>query len=742
HIIGDNEFISGVFSTDKQNKIWVCTYNGLFEFEKVGSRLVYKGHYFTKKIITKVIKDREGNHWVSTLNEGIYIMPKNAPKMINNYNNDLSLGKVRGMAADHKGNLYFSSGIDLYTYNPNKYNSLTQFKSLDYFYEIQGLYLLGNQDYLFIQKKVNEIYSVKKQNIKVANSSSLLLSIKSLSSGSTGNVHFMTSSGYRYCSDIFTDTSYTYSKHIPDIDDPYISERGYGIHFDKKADALYLCNNFGVRLYKNGKYEEIRDGKNQIICISFYSGRDGIVWVGTNHNGIYGIEGNKIRYHFDMRSGLPSHMIKCITTDKENLWVATINGLTRINLLTNKHIQITQNDGLISTDIYRMEVLNRQIYLATAKGLLIFDINKDYFNSCKPIVYITSFLVNGKLYNQIPEIINLPWNDNNINIDFSAVGMTYRGNQKYLYKLTGLSKTWTVVDANVRSIPFFELSPGEYTFEVYAVNDDGLKSQLPGKIQFRILKPYWQTWGFRIGSLVLFLSIIIGFVRWRTSTIYSNRLKKEELINSQLATLRSQMNPHFMFNALNSIQEFIIMNQKKEANSYLGKFADLMRLILEMSQIDKVSIHKEVESLRLYTELEALRFDEAELKVDLLIAPEMDKAIIYIPPMIIQPFVENAFKHGLSPNQGANKLMTIVFAEIENAVICTITDNGIGRVASANNKKRRLVYQSFAVNASSQRLALLNDSLKSNKIGIKTIDLYDDDDVSIGTQVIVTLPKM
>lgn len=212
---------------------------------------------------------------------------------------------------------------------------------------------------------------------------------------------------------------------------------------------------------------------------------------------------------------------------------------------------------------------------------------------------------------------------------------------------------------------------------------------------------------------------------------------ENELRESELKALKSQMNPHFIFNALNSIQEYIILNDKENAANYLGKFADLIRNYLYHSNTGKITLADEMEGLQLYLELEQLRFGadfQFEIKKDLRdSADNLD-----IPTMLIQPYVENAIKHGLLHKSGQKRL-SLQFIEHETTLQCLITDNGIGREKSAViNARQRQRHQSFATQATQTRLELLNHQSET-KIGVQIDDLKDGD-IARGTQVRIHIP--
>ena len=209
---------------------------------------------------------------------------------------------------------------------------------------------------------------------------------------------------------------------------------------------------------------------------------------------------------------------------------------------------------------------------------------------------------------------------------------------------------------------------------------------------------------------------------------------------SELKALRSQMNPHFVFNALNSIQEFIMLNEKKLAGKYLGKFADLMRTYLNHSQAKQVTIQEEVDVLKLYLELEKLRFEES-LSYEVIVNDDVETNVLYIPSLLVQHYVENALKNGLLHKKGSRKLsIRFGYDGDQDLIKCDITDNGIGRIASSQiNTMRDPNHKSFATTATKNRLELLN--YNSNKpIGEEVEDLYDDNGAASGTKVVLKIP--
>lgn len=213
---------------------------------------------------------------------------------------------------------------------------------------------------------------------------------------------------------------------------------------------------------------------------------------------------------------------------------------------------------------------------------------------------------------------------------------------------------------------------------------------------------------------------------------------KLQQAESELKALKAQMNPHFVFNALNSIQEVFFLGDKRLANKHLSRFSTLIRNILKVSGQTSILLHDEVNMLQEYLELEALRFgDTFSYSVD--IDEEIDVYNIDVPPMIVQPFVENAIKHGLMHRQGEQQLkLSIRYNQEHNTLLVCVSDNGVGRAASADINQYRQGHQSFATTALQKRFEFLN--MKGDqRYSFEYVDLYNDN-TAAGTEVYIHIP--
>jgi LytS/YehU family sensor histidine kinase len=312
--------------------------------------------------------------------------------------------------------------------------------------------------------------------------------------------------------------------------------------------------------------------------------------------------------------------------------------------------------------------------------------------------------------------------------------------------MQGLNSNWLTLEKGIDFVRYSSLPAGNYIFLVKAINANGVSSS-PISIAVEVQAPFWQKWWF----YVLLIAGVIA-LSWMYFKVRIQRLEKEkqvalekaemdkELVFSQLENLRSQMNPHFIFNALNSIQEYIVTNEKETASAFLVKFSRLIRIYLEHSRLSEVQLDEEQKALQLYLELEKDRFEDT-LNYTIHVSKEVEVRNIKIPSLFIQPYIENALKHGLLHKKD-NRKLAVIFELDSNKemLICTIEDNGIGRTASGKlNISRAHFHKSFATTANQKRVELINKT-KKNKTTVSIEDLYDVDENAIGTRVVISIP--
>lgn len=318
-------------------------------------------------------------------------------------------------------------------------------------------------------------------------------------------------------------------------------------------------------------------------------------------------------------------------------------------------------------------------------------------------------------------------------IEFFFSDMEYPDeHDRYLYKLEGIDPDWTTTESS--SIAYKTLPPGDYTFKVKAVNKLGETSQ--ARFPFTIRPPFWQAWWFIISVLA---TLVISFVSWWRYRLYHLQIIESNL-NLRQRLLLSQMNPHFLFNALSAIQAFILKNHPLEAGAYLSKFAKLMRLNLNNMAMPVTPVNTEVESIRYYLELQRLRFNN-EFNYTVTLIPDITHHGKGLPTMMVQPFVENAVEHGLAGLNYAGNL-TVSFTLQNNSWLINIRDNGLGINESCRRKNEAgSSHKSMSMEIIRNRIEQLSRQYKQ-PFSLTIRDLTDETAAASGTEIRLVVPAI
>jgi len=450
---------------------------------------------------------------------------------------------------------------------------------------------------------------------------------------------------------------------------------------------------------------------------------------------------------------LPNDIVETMAVDKKNrLWAATLSGVVVIDTLAE-----SGENNFVSYNLNKIEKLKTEvsiglthmvsdaegdIWLCSDEKIIHFRADLLDLNSLSPVTHIEDIRLNMKKtdwntwskelesYFMLPQNLSLPHDQNTLGFYFKGINYSSDDNIWYSYKLTIIDSTWGPSTlSNV--VTFMKLTPGYYTFMVRSRNSNSPWSE-PASFSFTIRKPFWQTWWFR-GLGILITSAILTFIfRVQLKRVRKRAALETQLRNLEMKALKAQMNPHFVYNALNSIQSLVIDDKKSDALDYMVKFSRLLRQVLNHSEMNVVSLDKELASLKLYIELESLRLNYSlnyTIHVDDNIIPENEM----IPPLILQPFVENSLWHGLSNKPGEKKL-TIHITGDDDTLHVEIIDNGVGR-EQASKQVRPDSYREGprGMQITQNRLLTYNEKAIENSIVVD--DLYDTNDNATGTKV-------
>ncbi len=439
---------------------------------------------------------------------------------------------------------------------------------------------------------------------------------------------------------------------------------------------------------------------------------------------------------------LPNANVEGIAQDTSGyIWLTSKNGLTRIKISSHEVDHFGTALGLKNLQSINLSQ-NNELLIAYNKGFYIINPDSLEHNTSTPTPIIDQFNIFDKTYPfDLSNQIKLGYRDNFFSFDFSAIDFDNSDKIEYAYKLEGVDKKWIVTD-NRHHASYTNIGGGDYTFKVKCRNICGNWSENIAQLNITILPPFWRTlWFWALISLLILASIY---------TLYSSRIKKikreEQLkteFNKQLAevemkALRAQMNPHFLFNSLNAIKFYVLKRSKEKAVHYLNDFSKLIRLVLHNSSQQTISLAQELEALNLYINIERMRFDEGfdyYFNIDKVIDPET----IMVPPLIFQPYAENAIWHGLMHKTSGRGRLTLTIKKTGESILCTIEDNGIGRKKAKEAKsKTAQKNKSMGMTITKHRMDI-SKYLNNMIFDVSIHDLKDDNEAPLGTKVIIEI---
>lgn len=430
------------------------------------------------------------------------------------------------------------------------------------------------------------------------------------------------------------------------------------------------------------------------------------------------------------------------------LWIYTLHGLFWYDPVKDEFKKYTSSDGIYdnSSDPVQLFDYDKNMYVGyrmayTKFNPLEIDINT---NRVKP------FIVDMKIDNMqgpvlidsfVQKPLNLNYKQNNIVFEFTGIDYTNSEYITFEHTLEGFDKGW-ITDGTKRTATYQNLGGGKYIFKIRATNSHGIKNEEIALVNFYIKPPFWQTWWFKTLCVLAFVGAVILVALNRVKKV--TRVEKEKTaVNKMIAdlemkALRSQMNPHFIFNSINSIQKYIWENKQEDASEYLTKFSKLVRIILDNSMKKLVTLEDEMVSLKLYLELEHRRCNN-KFDYYVNIAGNISIGSVLVPPMLMQPYIENAIWHGLLQKEGRGKLIIDITSPNPKIIVCTIEDDGVGRKTAGEIKKeRRNNNVSYGMQITQQRLSMAEIDGNVGKVTIE--DLYAAGDIPAGTRIILEIP--
>lgn len=687
--------------------------------------------------VTSIKKDNEGGIWFSTLENGIYYV-KNK-----NFSVAFRNEKISRLCNFRDSFLIYSNSNGLHQFSVMKTSTIFEWENytiLDIFYdESNNIYFFGN----FVntptlikkdpRKKFNYFYLISSSSEAIKHRDSFFCSVN------TSVVLFKSK----------------WEKDRLPYDREYLDNKKEIINKALKLFSDQQGNIWGC--YQDGLYKsnQARDTMIQVMpkypllkkgvtCIRQMD--NGLMVTGIRFGGIALLNDTNIVANITEKDGLLSDKVRYLLPIKDQLWVATAKGIsvikfTSYNPLKFSITNIGKNDGFYNVTINQLIQFKGDIVAATSNGLYFIKDPDELINR-KPIPI--PFYINSASYYQndtsAVNSLDLPYAKNRVLLRYSAACFNSAEEVKYQYTFSSADTGWITTSST--ELLLENLEPGDYDFRIKAVIPNQNRSSEVQHFHITVQKPWWQNNWFRVAVIMGFIGAGIAFSRYRIKKVQADEERKTAL-NAKIAeleqtALRAQMNPHFIFNCLTSIQQLIVTGDKTEANEYLVKFARLIRKTLDLSANPFISIKDEMEYLAEYMFLEQLRITgRFEYFIDADNTIDTEK--ILIPNMMIQPVVENCIRHGIKSLEHRKGIINVYFKMNEGKLTCTVKDNGIGRKNSANESADLIKHKSYGIDIIEKRLKVFEE-LNDEQMGVEIKDLFNDDASPAGTEVILQLP--
>jgi hypothetical protein len=704
--------------------LWLYTSSGCVTISGADSR--EKRTLFSGKSISRVLRDRNGNYWFATTNEGLFIVPDLNSIVYNLGDTKIRQVSVTGtgvLAATHSGELMHLSDNRIRTEKRDPNNA-----DIYYLYADDDNIIYSSTGHSMISAKgfaeksagyhaIKAVVSVDQKYYAAAASGTCILLPKQ---GRGNQLRSAWDTVSRFGEENRENGIITLLKNV----------RARSVAYDSGTRTIFFATNSGIMAISPDSTFAVTY-KGQPVFAAHLAAFGGYVYAADTKGRLLLISGS---YKIEMPDNIAgSGSIRLLKVSGGRLFYFAAKRLYECISPSevrgiNMYIDADEINDIAATDTC--------LWFATNRGLMAMDQSRRLSNVQLPGFYINHILVNDSVATK-SNLLALSFRENNITINFSILDFAASVPVQLSYSING--STWKDLPGDTRSLQFRSLSPGSYVVR-FRLDDKETTEQ----VSFNISSPFWQQAWFYVLCVLVVLTVLQVYNSYRMKAkmkkveAQKNKIKLEErLSRSMLTALRSQMNPHFFFNALNTVQAYIFTNEKSKAGDYLAKLSMLTRTILEMSEAETVLLSQELEALNLYLDLEKERFGN-DFRYDIKIVDIPEPAAFEIPSMILQPFVENAVKHGLMHKEGV-KILNILFALAANELHITIDDNGIGRARSEMlNEIKNRKYKSYSTRATGERVKLLN-AITANKIAIDIKDKTNADGVATGTKVTIKI---
>lgn len=665
-------------------------------------------------MVTAVTEDDKNNLWIGYENDGLDYFNRETGKFTHflhdlKKHNTIASNKVSALYLDKKDNLWIglwrgigfnlfdtkSEKFSLFTYNPESmtedwYSDFTEDKCGNFyvgFWGADGLTGFDRDTKQFIRS-----YKYKFERVSCSRLITKLLL------DSNGSIWFGT-------------TDCGIHRYFPEIDSAvsYFSDDSIDVGLSSNKIIDITEDDFGNIWLINDKLQKYIPEDDSFISYGY-------------------------------ANGLTTKELTALLSDNDgNIWVSTNNqGLFRFNIADLEFSQFVKQDGLQSNSFTqaRKKLRSGELFFGCTNGFDLFNPSDIIDNNIIPSpyfgrLYVFDHIVSHDLNQQ--SIVILEPHENVFTVELLSSDLVNPERYSYQCILDGYDEDWVDVDNKQRVVRYAAVPAGSYKLRYRIGNRKGSWSEETSDIMFVLEKPFYLSWWFIIfvlGTITIFLILLIKKREFDLKSRHRNLVLEQRLF-------RLQMNPHFIFNSLLAIQNFIFLHDRKEAANYLSDFARLFRLILNNSRSEFITIEKEIETLNLYLKLQALRYPD-KFTYNIYVDPEIDKGFWMIPPMLAQPMIENALEHGLFHKDGEGIIdIRLIYKGAE--LLFEVEDNGVGLTFTKEKTKSKAEHKSSALEITHERIKVLGK--RHGFFAIFEIkEMMDSEGMVTGTKVMFTLP--
>lgn len=729
-----DEDITTIYEMPNKN-LWVGTFSGVYIYD---STLTLRDSLLKGKTITGVLKDTQANYWLTTLGNGVYTTSD--PQAIS-WGSEEGVGALYALGTDANEKLWAAGAAEiLYSFSNHRLEILSLNDGKRSVSERRLLRLTLDKNQKLLAAGDSDMFVEAKDGFTGYN----MNSVKDIAVHPNGQIYYANSHGIIYWREDLRQYAKERKGQPPFSLNPLtqfaelniLRGRATALEFDEDSN-LYVGNKAGLwtgRQDQSGAWEMALDSQlTQGGIVDLELDPAGNLWGAVAGLGIFKRTTDSTLIWMNTTGQLFGTLAQRLHIESEHdIWVATQVGLAYLQYRNgNWNWRLFgEREGLISTEVNDVTILRDTLWIATGRGLTAIPRQNLMDSEQAPRMHLAEIQIQGEKI-ALDTSLELSYGASRFQVGYEALSFGTGGKVQYRYRMLGMDTLWTTTQAT--EVSFNSIPSGQYRFEVCGRRGVGPWSKEVG-IAIYVARPWWQVWWIWVVIGIAYIALVWQIFQARLRRVRRKAAMEKMVMESEQKALRAQMNPHFIFNALNSVQQFFLNKRLREGNTFLNKFSKLIRLILENSDQMYLSLEEELEMIRPYMEFEQLRNGD-KFDFELHIDPDLDSYNTLIPGMLIQPLLENSVWHGIRHLEGKGSIW-LSFIGGPNELTVQVKDNGVGREKAASHESsERKEHRSMGLMLIRDRIEVIN-ALGNDKLSLSIMDLKEQNQGnSTGTMV-------